>query len=107
MVRNVVLVELKADGDRESVSSIQDGLRELDCRGTISYTIGDDLGLREANWSFAIVADFKDEAAYRAYDLDAEHNRLRGLLAPHVERTARVQFAVLDSDERCFPNGSR
>ena len=40
----------------------------------------------------AIVADFEDEAAYRGYDQDAEHNRLRGLLAAHSERVARVQF---------------
>jgi hypothetical protein len=94
MVRNVVMVELKADADRAAVSSIQDGLRALDCPGTVSYTIGDDLGLRDGNWSFAIVADFEDEAAYRAYDVDAEHNRLRALLAPHVERIARVQYVV-------------
>jgi hypothetical protein len=94
MVRNVVLVELKPDADLAAVASIQDGLRALDCPGTISYTLGDDLGLREGNWSFAIVADFEGEAAYRAYDEDAEHNRLRKLLAAQSERVARVQFAI-------------
>jgi hypothetical protein len=94
VIRNVVLVELKADADRTAVAGIQDGFRHLDCPGTISYTLGDDLGLREGNWSFAIVADFEDETAYRAYDSDAEHNRLRALLAPHAERIARVQFAL-------------
>jgi hypothetical protein len=92
MIRNVVLVELKADADQAAVASIQDGFRGLGCPGTVSYTLGDDLGLREGNWSFAIVADFEDEPAYRAYDRDDEHNRLRGLLAPYVERIARVQF---------------
>jgi hypothetical protein len=94
MVRNVVMIELKPDADRAAVAGIQDGLRALNCPGTISYTLGDDLGLREANWSFAIVADFEDEAAYRAYDQDAEHNRLRGLLAAQAERVARVQFEI-------------
>jgi len=94
MIRNVVLVELRAGADRAAVARIQDGLRALDCPGTISYTLGDDLGLREGNWSYAIVADFENEASYRAYDQDAEHNRLRGLLAEHTERVARVQFAV-------------
>jgi hypothetical protein len=37
--------------------------------------IGSDLGLREGNSSFAIVADFTDADAYRAYDLDPAHNR--------------------------------
>lgn len=94
MVRNVVLVELKPDADLAAVASIQDGLRGLNCPGTISYTLGDDLGMREGNWSFAIVADFEDEASYRAYDQDAEHNRLRGLLGAHAERVARVQFEI-------------
>jgi hypothetical protein len=94
MIRNVVLIELKPDADRVAVQSIQDGLRGLNCPGTISYTLGDDLGLREGNWSFGIVADFEDEAAYRAYDQDAEHNRLRGLLAGYSARVARVQFGI-------------
>lgn len=94
MVRNVVLVELKPDADLAAVASIQDGLRALDCPGTVSYTLGDDLGLRDGNWSFAIVADFENEAAYRGYDEDAEHNRLRGLLAAHSQRVARAQFEI-------------
>jgi Stress responsive A/B Barrel Domain len=94
MVRNVVLVELKPGADLAAVASIQDGLRGLNCPGTVSYTLGNDLGLRDGNWSFGIVADFEDQPAYRAYDQDAEHNRLRGLLAAHSERVARVQFEI-------------
>jgi hypothetical protein len=94
MVRNVVLVELKSDADLAAVTSIQDGLRALNCPGTVSYTLGDDLGLRDGNWSFAIVVDFEDETAYHGYDQDAEHNRLRGLLAAQSERVARVQFQI-------------
>jgi hypothetical protein len=94
MIRNIVLIELKHDADRGAVAEIQDGLRRLDCPGTVSYTLGDDLALREGNWSFAIVADFEDEAAYRGYDEDAEHNRLRALLAVQVEQIARVPFAL-------------
>ena len=94
MVRNVVLVELKSTADHRAVAAVQDGLRHLDCQGTVSYTLGDDLGLRDGNWSFAIVADFEDETAYRRYDGDAEHNRLRSLLDPYAERVARVQFQI-------------
>jgi hypothetical protein len=31
------------------------------------------------------------------YDADAEHNRLRGLLAPMTERIARCQFELPDA----------
>jgi hypothetical protein len=94
MIRNVVMVKLRPDADRDEVASIQLGLRSLQLPGTVSYTIGDDLGLRDGNWSFAIVADFTDAAAYRAYDLDGAHNDLRARLAPLTEQTSRVQFEV-------------
>jgi hypothetical protein len=94
MIRNVVLVKLKAGQDAAEIAEIQEGLRGLDCPGTVSYTVGDDLGLREGSWSFAIVADFTDEDSYRAYDQDAEHNRIRARLAPLAEQVARVQFEL-------------
>jgi hypothetical protein len=94
MIRNVVLVKLKADHDAAEVAEIQDGFLNLDCAGTLSYTLGDDLGLRDGNWSFAIVADFKDTGSYAAYDQDAEHNRLRARIAPLAEQIARVQFEL-------------
>lgn len=90
------MIELKPDHDRERIRAIQDGFRALDLPGCLSYTLGNDLGLRDGNWSYAIVADFADEAAYRAYDLDAEHNRLRDEQAPFVERAARCQFELPD-----------
>jgi hypothetical protein len=94
VIRNVVLLKLKAGADAAEVAKIQDGLRNLGCPGTVSYTLGDDLGLRDGTWSFAIVADFTDVASYRAYDLDSEHNRYRALLAPLTEQIARVQFEL-------------
>jgi hypothetical protein len=68
MIRNVVLVKLRPGQDATAVAEIQEGLRNLDCPGPLSYTVGDDLGLREGNWSFAIVADFADQDSYQAYD---------------------------------------
>jgi hypothetical protein len=94
MIRNVVMVKLTEGADPEVVGAVQAGFRGLEPAGCVSYTLGDDLGLKAGAWSFAIVADFADEASYLAYDLDAEHNRLRGLLAPHAEQIARVQFAL-------------
>ena len=94
MIRNVVLVKLKAGYDAAEVAEIQKGLLGLGCPGTLSYTIGDDLALREGTWNFAIIADFQDVDSYRAYDQDAEHNRLRALLAPMAEQMARAQFEL-------------
>ena len=94
MIRNVVMVKLHPGHDPAELRAIQEGFRSLNCPGTLAYTVGSDAGLREGNWSFAIVADFTDEASYRSYDADSEHNRLRARLAPMAEAVARVQFLL-------------
>jgi quinol monooxygenase YgiN len=96
MIRNVVMVKLSGDADLAEVARIQDGFRAMQLTGCLSYTVGNDAGLRDGNWSFAIVADFTDIEAYRAYDADDEHNRLRGLLAPMIAEIARCQFELPD-----------
>ena len=95
MIRNVVTVKLVPGADRAAVEALMDrfrGLRSLP--GCLSYAVGWDLGLKEGAWSFAIVADFADEGAYRAYDLDADHNAMRADLAPLAEAVARAQIRL-------------
>jgi hypothetical protein len=53
MVRNVVLVKLAPDRDPAAVGKVQQEFLDLNCPGRLSYVIGDDLGLRDGNWSFA------------------------------------------------------
>jgi hypothetical protein len=86
MIRNVVLVKLAPGQDPAAVARAQQAFLNLNCTGTLSYAIGDDLRLRDGNWSFAIVADFADADAYRAYDQDEEHNRARAGLLPMTEQ---------------------
>ncbi len=92
MIRNVVLAKLKDGYDAAELAQIQQGLRELNCPGTVAYSAGTDAGLREGNWDFVIVADFTDVESYRGYDADAEHNALRARLAPMIEQIARAQI---------------
>jgi hypothetical protein len=94
VITNIVLVKLKPRQDPWAVAQAQQAFLDLNCPGTLSYAIGDDLGLREGNWSFAIVADFTDAEAYRAYDQDPAHNQARAGLVPLTEQIARVQFEV-------------
>jgi hypothetical protein len=52
-----------------------------------------DLLLRDGSWDFAITSDFVDVDAYRTYDREAEHNRVRReMFAPLCVEIARVQF---------------
>ena len=92
MIRNVVMCKMQQGYDEEWLAGLLVRFQTMNCPGTVAYTIGTDLGLREGSWTFAIVADFIDEAAYRAYDADELHNSLRAELAPHVEQVSRVQF---------------
>jgi Stress responsive A/B Barrel Domain len=92
VIRNVVMVKMREGYDDAWLKDLLRRFQALNCPGTAAYTIGLDLGLREGGWTYAIVADFVDAAAYRAYDLDERHNALRAELAPHAEQVARVQF---------------
>ncbi|HEY1832432.1 MAG TPA: Dabb family protein [Acidimicrobiales bacterium] len=92
MIRNVVMVKLRDGYDEDWLTDLMRRFQSLNVPGTVAYTIGADLGLRDGGWTFAIVADFVDAAAYRGFEADERHNALRGELAPHTEQTARVQF---------------
>ena len=94
MIRNVVMVKMRDGYDEKWLAEHVRRLEALDCPGTAAYTAGFDLGLRDGGWTFAIVADFVDAAAYRGYDADERHNALRAELAPHAAQVARVQFEI-------------
>lgn len=96
MIRNVVLAKLKPGHDAAEVQRLQECFRNLNLPGTQRFTVGTDAGLRDGNWDFVIVADFDDVAAYRRYDEDAEHNRLRARLAPMIEQISRAQLELPD-----------
>lgn len=94
MVRNVVVVKMREGYDIAWLDGLFERFQALNCPGTVAYTIGADIGLREANWTFAIVADFVDAKAYQDYDTDPAHNALRQELAVYADQTARAQFEL-------------
>ncbi|GAA2884334.1 hypothetical protein GCM10010472_48070 [Pseudonocardia halophobica] len=98
MIRNVVLGRIREGvGAAELEAGLQE-LRDLRVQGVeFELRAGRDLGLREGNADFVITVDLADEEAYRQYDEDAEHNRIRqdvfGRLCASLER---VQFVLPD-----------
>jgi len=93
-VRNVVLGRLRDGVDPADLQAALDAIEALDPPGLTSIVIGRDLRLREESWDFAITSDFVDEDAYRTYDLEDEHNRIRReMFAPICADIARVQVA--------------
>lgn len=96
MIRNVVVGRLKDGVTPEEIEPGLQALRDLAVEG-VEFTIvaGVDLGLREGNASYALACDLVDEDAYRVYDADPEHNRIRReLIAPFSTVVERVQFRL-------------
>lgn len=96
MIRNVVVGVLNDDATPEQAQHALEALAGLRVEGVkFEMRTGLDLGLREGNASYAITADFADEADYRVYDLDEEHNRIRReLFAPISAQIQRIQFTL-------------
>lgn len=99
MIRNVVLVRLPDDADDTAHAVLDAGLAaiaSLDLSGQVAVHVGRDLGLRDGGWTAAIISDWTDEASYRAYDLDAEHNVHRAAIVAVCAQVARVQLRLQD-----------
>ncbi len=98
MIRNVVVGRAREGVPAEEIERGLQALRDLTVDGVeFRLVAGLDLGLREGGASFAITGDFVDEDAYRRYDADAEHNRVRAeMFAPISEIILRVQFRLPD-----------
>jgi hypothetical protein len=96
VIRNVVVGRVRRDVSVEQVEAALQALRDLRVDGVdLRLVAGLDLGLRAGNASYAITVDLVDEDAYRAYDLDEEHNRIRReMFAPISEVIERVQFRL-------------
>jgi hypothetical protein len=93
VIRHVALIHFKPEATPQQVEDVVAGLRAIPFEGLLNLTIGRDAGLRNGNADLAIVADFVDEASCRAYDVDAEHSRVRReLLAPILASVERCQL---------------
>ncbi|MBV9594841.1 MAG: Dabb family protein [Actinobacteria bacterium] len=97
MIRNVVMGRLRSPGDLAAEQQCDDGLRGiagLRLPGQLAMSVGRDVGFREGGWSFAIVNDWADAAAYRNYDVDEVHGSYRRLLGEVCVEIARVQYEI-------------
>lgn len=95
MIRNIVLFSVKEGTRPEQLDAIVRAMKAIRFDGCLRWELVRDLVLREGNMPYAFVSEFEHEAAYRAYDTNEEHNRIRReLLAPIVEKLERFQYAV-------------
>ncbi len=77
MIRHTVVFRFAEGTPAERVQAIREALMGLPGRvpEVRGFSCGGDLGLREGNADFAIVAEFDDEDGWRAYQDDPEHQR--------------------------------
>lgn len=95
MIRHVVLGRLRPGVEEAAIRAVLEALARLRTPGLVAIRTGLDLRLKDGTWDLAITTDLEDEAAYRAYDTDAEHDRIRREeLLPLVAELARVQFPL-------------
>jgi Stress responsive A/B Barrel Domain len=102
VIRNVVVGRLRATDDPDQraadFAKLHEGLAgiaALQLPGLLAMNVGCDLGLRDGGCTFAITNDWQDADAYRVYDAEEEHNRLRReIFAVICEDIARVQFRI-------------
>jgi len=96
VIRNVVVGRLRDGVTPEEIEPAIQALRDLKVEG-VEFTLvgGVDRGLREGNASYALTCDLVDDEAYRIYDADREHNRIRReMFAPLSVLVERVQFQL-------------
>ncbi len=97
MIRHTVVFRFAEGTPAERVQAIREALMGLPGRvpEVRSFSCGGDLGLREGNADFAIVAEFDDEDGWRAYQDDPEHQRIiRELIAPVTEQRLAAQITA-------------
>ncbi len=98
MIRSVIATEFKAGTSPAQVRELMDAMAGVRVPGMRRLVCGPDLGLREGNWDYALTVDFDDSEAYKAYDMDPEHNRIRREIAAEITKSSvRVQFELPDT----------
>jgi Stress responsive A/B Barrel Domain len=95
MITHIVTLKLSADAPAGRAEEIAAALLQLPAviPEIKSYRVGPDLGLNEDNYDLALVAQFDDEAGYRAYATAPAHLAvINELVRPALAARSGVQF---------------
>lgn len=97
MVRHIAMFRLKEDAPEGTLESLSEGLSVLaqSISAFSSYSYGRDLGLREGNYDFAVVADFENAEAFASYAKHPAHLAfIQDQLTPVVAERVALQFEI-------------
>lgn len=97
MLRHIVLLKWIDGTTAEQVAAVTAALDALPPQidAIARYAHGPDLALAEGRYDYALVGDFADVDAWRAYDTHPVHEKTRAdVIVPLVSQRASVQFEL-------------
>ena len=97
MIRHIALFRLKAEAPSDTSRALEDELFQLAQKipEIERYDYGSDLGLREGNYDFGVVADFDSADAFKAYATHPDHLAfIENVLGPVLEERVSIQFEI-------------
>jgi hypothetical protein len=97
MIQHIVLFTWndKVPAGHETVAANELRRYAATLDGLVSYHCGPNLGYKDGTLDFGVAAVFEDFAAWQAYDIAPEHDRIRAeIFGPYVDTRAVIQFEV-------------
>lgn len=95
--RHTLMMKFNEEADANQIRSLLEALERMPAEMDFirRYEPGLDLGLGEANFDMALVADFDSEDDWRAYNSHPAHRALvQEHLRPILAKAVRVQYEV-------------
>lgn len=84
LIRHIGIVDFNPGTSEEEIDAFIAAFMALDVEGWVSRSASRGLGLRDRDADLIVVAEFEDEAAFRRYDSDPEHEEFRAGLAGRI-----------------------
>jgi hypothetical protein len=96
MIRHVGIIRFNQGTSQEDIEAFAAAFMALEIEGMVARSAEPGIGLRgDKDADFVVLADFEDEAAFRRYDTDPDHEELRaGLAARVVAGGETCQYAL-------------
>ena len=96
MIRHAGIIRFNEGTSEEEIDAFAAAFLALDIEGMVSSSAQRGLGLRgDKDADLMVVADFEDEAAFRRYDTDPDHEALRAGLAGRIVAGGQTcQYAI-------------
>lgn len=93
--RHVLMMTFKDEATEDQITAMMEGLSTMPSSISviIDYRFGRDLGIRDGNPDFALVADFASKDDWQTYQDHPDHQGVLGLVAAVAADKTSVQYS--------------